>query len=164
MGGPPHRRDRYRNQAAPHAASSGLRLTVELEAYFVAREVRISKRLQVRAASRALRPHGPFDANDYEEIDAEVETWRHVDTLAEADGVSFSCPKCYRDKPGGQHHVLCWFEGRVPDHAQPGPGRWKPSGTGLADLTFVGPRAASVLLQGGCRWHGFVKNGEATII
>lgn len=84
--------------------------------------------------------------------------------MAEADGVDFLCPKCFAANGGpvGTHRVICWFAGRVPDDATPGPGRWIPSGTGLDDLTFVGPNAASVLLQGGCAWHGFIRNGEAT--
>lgn len=90
------------------------------------------------------------------------------DTLVEADGVWFRCPKCYHaaNSDAGVHHVMCWFEGRVPDEANPGPGRWTPSGTGLADLTFVpGERikAVSVQLNGGCRWHGFIAGGVATV-
>lgn len=82
--------------------------------------------------------------------------YRKVPTLAEAQGVMFICPKC------GGHSILCWFKDRgVPDTQDPKPGRWIPSGSGLADLTFVGPGAASVLLTGGCGWHGFVKDGNA---
>ena len=95
-----------------------------------------------------------------------------VDTLVEADGVMFQCPLCSAGKPVseedgrrfvvGAHYVLCWFVGRVPDDFDPKPGRWHPSGTGLDDLRFVGPGAASVLLTSGCGWHGFVRNGDAT--
>lgn len=98
----------------------------------------------------------------------------YVDTLAEADGVIFLCPKCFAANGGkvGTHAVICWFEGKVPDDADPKPGRWNPSGTGLDDLTFVGPRAVSILLtstgnpdgvgmKGGCGWHGFIRNGDA---
>lgn len=86
-------------------------------------------------------------------------------SMADADGVVFLCPKCFAANGGpvGTHHVLCWFVGRVPDGESPGPGRWVPSGTGIDDLTFVGPNAASVQLTEGCRWHGFVRNGEATL-
>lgn len=88
-----------------------------------------------------------------------------VESLAEADGVMFLCPKCFADNKGevGTHSVICWFVGKVPDDVCPKPGRWNPSGTGLHDLTFVGHGAVSVLLTGGgCAWHGFVKNGDAT--
>lgn len=90
--------------------------------------------------------------------------WSRVDSLAEADGVWFLCPKCYLANGGeiGTHHVLCWFVGKVPDDVAPRPGRWVPSGTGIDDLTFVGPAAASVLLTSGCQWHGYIRNGAAT--
>lgn len=88
---------------------------------------------------------------------------QYVSTLAEADGVEFLCPKCFADNGGavGTHLVGCWFVGKVPDWVEPKPGRWNPQGTGLGDLTFVPPGAISVLITGGCAWHGFVKNGDA---
>jgi hypothetical protein len=88
-------------------------------------------------------------------------------TLADAHGIIFLCPKCFEANGGevGTHSVICWFNDRgVPADRTPGPGRWNPSGTGLDDLTFVGPGAVSVQLTGeGCSWHGFIKNGEATL-
>ncbi len=86
---------------------------------------------------------------------------RYVDTLAEAHGIFFLCPKCYAENKGpiGTHQVGCWFVGRVPPEATPGPGRWNPRGTGYDDLTFVPPGAYSVQLTSGCMWHGFVING-----
>jgi hypothetical protein len=89
-----------------------------------------------------------------------------VSTLAESDGIMFLCPKCFAENGGavGTHAVLCWFEGKVPDYASPKPGRWNPTGTGFADLSFVpGAKSHSVLLLSGCAWHGFITNGEATI-
>lgn len=90
-------------------------------------------------------------------------TSRVVDTLAEAHGVWFLCPKCFSANSGavGTHRVLCWFLDRgVPDDFAPRPGRWIPGGTGIADLTFVGPAAASVLLGGSdCKAHFFVRGG-----
>jgi hypothetical protein len=89
---------------------------------------------------------------------------RYVDSLSEADGIWFLCPKCFAKNNGriGTHMVCCWFVGKVPDEAVPGPGRWNPSGTGYADLTFVGPGACSVQLIGGCGWHGCVRSGEVS--
>lgn len=94
----------------------------------------------------------------------EPNTYEHVDAVADADGVFFLCPKCYAANRGpvGTHSVLCWFVGRVPDDLDPKPGRWVPAGTGIDDLTFVGPTAASVQLTSGCWWHGLVRNGDAT--
>lgn len=94
------------------------------------------------------------------------DSWLRVDALAEADGILFVCPKCYADlgRREGAHSVICWFVGKVPDSATPGPGRWTPQGTGIDDLTFVPgtpPRAVSVALSGGCSWHGFIRNGDA---
>ncbi len=88
---------------------------------------------------------------------------REFDEFSSAHGVMFLCPKCFAANQGpvGTHRVICWFVGRVPVNAVPGPGRWNPQGTGLDDLTFIGPGAASVLLMGGCNWHGFVKDGGA---
>lgn len=89
----------------------------------------------------------------------------HVDTLYEAQGIMFLCPKCYTVNGGavGTHTVVCWFADRgVPTDETPGPGRWTPLGSSLDDLTFVGPAAASVNLAGGCDWHGFVQDGKAS--
>lgn len=98
----------------------------------------------------------------------------YVDTLEEADGVMFQCPKCSEGRAKGSderrnyvlgaHYVLCWFRDRVPKE-EPPKGRWTPEGTGLHDLTFVAgipPEAFSVLSHCPTNWHGYVKNGEAT--
>lgn len=88
-----------------------------------------------------------------------------VDMIAEADGIEFLCPKCFAANGSdvGTHWVICWFEGKVPDDVSPKPGRWNPVGSSLDDLTFVpGAKSNSVLLLGGCDWHGFVTNGDAT--
>jgi hypothetical protein len=89
-----------------------------------------------------------------------------VDTLDEAQGLFLLCPACFTANGGrrGTHAVICWFANRgIPDDLDPKPGRWNPAGTGLDDLTFVGPGAASVWLQDSkCGWHGFVRDGCAS--
>ena len=105
------------------------------------------------------------------DLDAQLIQWTqsgaqvlipHVNSLSDAHGVLFECPKCHGT--GRDHSIICWFERRVPDSAAPKPGRWVPQGTSLDDLSFVpGQHSHSVLLLEGCRWHGFVKNGEATL-
>lgn len=92
-----------------------------------------------------------------------VTSFRRHETMFESDGLWFLCPKCFgkNNGPIGTHAILCWFVGHVADAADPKPGRWEPKGSGLDDITFVGPRAASVLLTSGCKWHGFIRNGEA---
>lgn len=88
----------------------------------------------------------------------------YMDTVEGADGIWFLCPKCFAENngPRGTHMVGCYFVGRVPDWLDPSPGRWNPSGKSYDDLTFVPSGAISVALTGGCMWHGFVANGDAT--
>lgn len=130
---------------------------------------------------------------DYEVIAGEASTWRergcpteivngpreymaHVESLVEAQGIWFLCPKCYagnihRLPPGatdvegagiGVHQVQVTFEGRgVKDdqgsHGTDGkPTRWNVSGTGYVDLTT----APSILVGPTCGWHGYITNGE----
>ena len=86
------------------------------------------------------------------------DAWHNVDTQAEADGIMFLCPQCFHDHGGdeGTHPVVCW-QPHVPKTTSPGPGRWTMTGAGFHDLTL----APSVNVKG-C-WHGFIKNGEATL-
>lgn len=91
-----------------------------------------------------------------------------VETLAEAQGIEFLCPACFAANggPRGTHMVICWSRSRgVPDDVKPGPGRWLMAGTGIHDLTLNADppgTARSVKLEGGCGWHGYVTNGDAT--
>ena len=92
-----------------------------------------------------------------------------VDSIAEADGIIFLCPKCFAHNGGsvGTHSVICWNPS-VPQTTSPKPGRWNLVGTGYHDLSLV-VGSSSVLLNGRCwegaggeGWHGFVTNGEVT--
>lgn len=85
-----------------------------------------------------------------------------VDTIAEATGIIFFCPKCWKSNggPGGTHSVICWTPA-VPPEVNPKPGRWSFVGTGLHDLSLVAG-SSSILLTAGCRWHGFIRLGEVT--
>jgi hypothetical protein len=84
-----------------------------------------------------------------------------VETLAEAQGIRFVCPKC---AGGSGHRCDVSFAGRgVPDHLgsqtdKGAPSRWSVSGTGFEDLTLQ----PSIQLIGGCNWHGYLLNGDAT--
>lgn len=142
------------------------RLVPDLEARFLRHEVRIETRSFIKAEAIAVKPNGPYTDDDVEERTGPAEYIPIVDTLAEADGVWFLCPKCFAGNGGpvGTHAVICWFVGKVADDVDPKPGRWTPTGTGLHDLTFVPSegRSHSVLLTGGCRWHGFLANGDAS--
>lgn len=93
---------------------------------------------------------------------AEPDRFRAVDTVGEANGVWFLCPKCFRenDGPVGTHRIICWAP-EVPLTQTPGPGRWNLVGTGLDDLSLVAG-SSSIQLTGGCQWHGWVKSGTTT--
>lgn len=86
--------------------------------------------------------------------------WGDALNPAEAHGIWFLCPACFATNGGpvGTHGVVCWFRGRVPDSASPGPGRWTIEGSSFENLTL----APSIQLLSGCAWHGFIRNGEAT--
>jgi hypothetical protein len=85
-------------------------------------------------------------------------------------GVGFLCPKCFTSLGGkrGCHWVVCWSRSAgTPDIATPGPGRWKMDGTSMADLTLNAETkggARSVQLTGGCGFHGYITDGEASVI
>lgn len=105
-------------------------------------------------------------------------SYHRLPNVEGAQGLLFQCPKCALGKETGEedgrgfiigaHYVLCWFTNprnapKVPDNADPKPGRWTFTGNTIDDISFVpGPYSNSVLLLGGCNWHGFVTNGDAT--
>ena len=87
------------------------------------------------------------------------ESYAPSNSLAEADGIWFLCPLCFKTNNGpvGTHQIRIGFRGI----AEPGtygynkkgePVLWKMSGTGLDDLVL----SPSIQLEGGCNWHGFV--------
>lgn len=86
--------------------------------------------------------------------------FHHVETLAEADGIRFLCPKCWEANGGakGTHGVICWNPG-VSQDTRPTPGRWEMHGTGVDDLTLVAG-SSSVWLKGGCGAHFHIRNGN----
>lgn len=90
--------------------------------------------------------------------------YKTVKNLADADGIMFLCPKCYRANGSsiGTHSILCWRPRVGPEH-RPGPGRWELTGLTLGDVTLKGAGGAgdSVHLQNHCGWHGFIRDGEA---
>lgn len=81
----------------------------------------------------------------------------------EADGILFLCPLCFvkQGGPVGTHSIVCWFTGKVPDTVEPLPGRWDRSGSSLDDLA-MSPSIQCGGGEGGCGWHGFIHNGEAS--
>ena len=94
-----------------------------------------------------------------------------IDSIAEADGVEFLCPKCFKGNGGpvGTHAIICWNPS-VPQTTFPTPGRWNLGGTGYHDLSLVAG-SSSVLIKAPDKekaagiaehWHGFVTGGEVT--
>lgn len=83
-----------------------------------------------------------------------IDTFHTVTTLAEADGVWFLCPLCFKQNGGakGTHTVaILWKEG--PGQRFNNGVRWKLEPcTGMDDLRL----SPSIQCHGGCNWHGFV--------
>jgi hypothetical protein len=90
-----------------------------------------------------------------------------VESIGEAQGIEFLCPKCFTAHGGpiGTHRVICWSRSAgAPDNARPAPGRWRLAGTNFDDLTLEAEpgMTRSVLVIGGCAWHGYVTAGEVS--
>lgn len=87
-----------------------------------------------------------------------------VQSIQEADGIEFLCPKCFvanGNSAIGVHAVICWRP-RVPQTTNPIPGRWEFQGTGFEDLTLQAGSSSILLMPPSCGWHGFIRNGEVT--
>lgn len=93
---------------------------------------------------------------------------RHVETLADAQGIVFLCPVCFTKNGGavGTHGIEVSFADRgVLDHQgshnkEGKPSRWAAAGTGYADLTLL-PSILCDPAKPACDgWHGFITNGE----
>lgn len=84
---------------------------------------------------------------------------RHND-INKADGIMFLCPVCFIKNKGpvGTHSIICW-QPHVPQDRNPKPGRWSFKGTNYEDLSLVAG-SSSILLQGGCNAHFFIRNGN----
>lgn len=86
----------------------------------------------------------------------------NVDTLAEANGIFFVCPKCFAANDNsriGVHGIICW-DPSVPQTVSPTPGRWAMSGTGYEDLTLTAGSSSILLTGPGCGAHFFIQRGE----
>lgn len=99
-----------------------------------------------------------------------------VDSVEGAQGVMFQCPKCAIGKETGEedgrrfvrgaHSIRVFFSNPrgaavAPPAADENP-RWQMSGNGIDDLTLQPSINLDVPGQeNGCRWHGWVTNGEA---
>ena len=84
-----------------------------------------------------------------------------VQTLPEAHGIMFLCPKCYQENSGevSTHHIHMPFASRGVDltkHTH----QWNVTGNDYNDLSTT----PSYMIVGGCGWHGYITNGEVSIL
>ena len=96
------------------------------------------------------------------QMDANGSHWEDkVSRQQDAQGVRILCPKCFTENGGpvGTHSVIVLFKDRdIPPEAMPLMARWEVSGNDFNDLTTT----PSILINGGCGWHGFITNGDVT--
>ena len=86
-------------------------------------------------------------------------TTHAVETVAEADGVCFLCPKCFSDGGRvGTHSIICW-KPHIPQDIPPRPGRWAMMGNTILDLTLE-PSVNLDTDPQNCKAHFFIRNGE----
>lgn len=87
--------------------------------------------------------------------------WTEDVPWADADGMRFSCPKCWLENGGsdiGVHSVIIW-QPHVPQTVTPIPGRWSMDGSSFDDVTLVAG-SSSVQINGGCNAHFHIKVGH----
>lgn len=96
---------------------------------------------------------------DPEFLKIEGTSFLRVESISEADGIMFQCPTCFLKNGGpiGVHSIICWRP-KVPQTIPPVPGRWEFQGSGINDLTLVAG-SSSILIQGACNAHFFIKAG-----
>jgi len=132
--------------------------------------------LEIKTWNRVLGSPATYkDGDPTEEITGprEIRTFATADAdgnytvlipFSEAQGIEFLCPKCFITNGGdiGTHWCEVTFTDRsVPDdmgsHNKEGKAvRWTVTGDNFENLTIT----PSILLEGGCNWHGFITNGE----
>jgi Family of unknown function (DUF6527) len=86
--------------------------------------------------------------------------FRHVDSLSEAHGIHFICPKSFAAHQGrvGAHMMQLYFSGspvppRLGTNKSGQTVRWNVSGTCMDDLSLTPSIQEEDSL---CAWHGFV--------
>lgn len=122
-------------------------------------EARLTKYSEPISTWKRLKPgidplRGNWTDDDFEEVTGPKGVFTPVETLAEADGIWFLCPKCFATD---HHSVSVGFSGIATPgtygHNKAGqPVLWNMSGTCIDDLVLT----PSIQLEGGCNWHGFL--------
>ncbi len=133
----------------------------ELQARFIRYETRIEPHSVVDGDPATWRERG----SPTKEVIGPQVYLLPIDSLEQAQGLTFLCPKCFLENSGpvGTHSCEVTFENRGVSDEQgtqnkQGGVRWTVSGAGLHDLTIT----PSILLIGGCDWHGFITTGWVT--
>jgi hypothetical protein len=115
----------------------------------------------------------------------EARTLSHIDTMQRetkgVQGVMFQCPACavglergeeidgerVRRFVRGAHYIIVWFANPteapvVPTSSYPGNAyRWTASGDTLDTLSLTPSINLDTGRDLGCKWHGYVTNGDA---
>ena len=84
--------------------------------------------------------------------------WYYCRKFDHAQGISFRCPT-YTGKPDYLHNVIVPFANRGLD-PEKHKLQWDVTGKSFDDLSTT----PSILMKGACEWHGYITNGEVTII
>lgn len=124
----------------------------DLDAHFIRYETRVETWTRVVGDPRTWKPGDPT-----EQVTGPRLYSVRVDSLADAQGIRFDCPK-------DSHAIEVTFAGRgvadeqgSRDH-EGKPSRWTVSGTSLDDLTLT--PSIDGTRGGGCTFHGFVTSGD----
>ncbi len=101
---------------------------------------------------------GSWTDEDFEEREHDAVYLVNVETLAEADGVTFLDPGEFRKNGGpvGTGSIHIPFKGRGERSKQT---CWESSGTSLADLT-LSPSIFINMHGNPPGWHGWIRDGE----
>lgn len=135
---------------------------IELEPQFIRYRTSREERDFIVGDHATWRARGCPSEKRVVDVEYRVDCW----DFRAAEGIQFLCPKCFVANKGsvGTHWCEVTFAGRgaLPRHGSHNkagqPTRWTVSGAGYNDLTLT----PSILLEGGCGWHGHVTRGEVT--
>ena len=83
---------------------------------------------------------------------------------AQVIGLHHLCPKCWMTNGGETGtHGIHFLTPDAPATMRPLPGRWVLEGDDFGELTAIGATSDSILVEGGCEAHYFLKDGEVTL-
>jgi hypothetical protein len=132
---------------------------VDLEPRFIRYNPRMEEVDIITGPAETWRDHGCPSHKEMREVEYKC----FVESLGEAQGILFQCACAQCKAKNGMVEVTFADRGvldRLGTHNKKGePTRWNiASGTDFSNLSLT----PSILIEGGCNWHGFVTNGEVT--